>query len=392
MTGVKTKDKISLTGVLVLALTMICMDFVVFRPNRILKGENFSALEILGGNFYLLLLLILLVLLLVLVKKDRGWLNLLTGLAAGIFIPVVFYMAGSAAGGLAAGAPPYARVSLGGGVWGAVLGAYMVVAGSCRRGGQRSWLKFAVKALPLVAVVLLLLAGELDNLSIMKEYFNRSATFLAEFHRHLTLAFSSVALGAVVGVLLGFVIFKYSSSEKIIFLFINLAQTVPTLSLLGLLMIPLAYLGERFALFSVLGIRGVGWAPAFVALFLYALLPVTGNTLAGLRTVNQQVIEAARGMGMNAGQVFWKVQLPLTFPVILSGIRTALTQSIGNTILAGLIGGGGLGTIIFLGLAQAAPDLILLGAIPVVFLALLADAAMVGLVGLFARRRVRGAL
>jgi osmoprotectant transport system permease protein len=79
---------------------------------------------------------------------------------------------------------------------------------------------------------------------------------------------------------------------------------------------------------------------------------------------------------MSSRQVFWQVELPLAFPVILSGIRTALTQTIGNTILAGLVGAGGLGSIIFLGLAQAAPDLILLGALPVVILAWVSDQMM----------------
>jgi osmoprotectant transport system permease protein len=124
-------------------------------------------------------------------------------------------------------------------------------------------------------------------------------------------------------------------------------------------------------------------------LFLYALLPIAGNTLAGFRTVPPDAIEAARGMGMTAGQRFWRVELPLAFPVIVSGVRTALTQNIGNALLAGLIGGGGLGALIYLGLAQAAPDLILLGALSVAILALAADRGLEALVRALTPRGIR---
>jgi osmoprotectant transport system permease protein len=154
---------------------------------------------------------------------------------------------------------------------------------------------------------------------------------------------------------------------------INLFQTIPTLSLLALLMIPLAYLGQTNQIFSRVGISGTGWAPVLIVLILYALLPITVTTLAGMRMVSNDVMHAAQGIGMAPGQIFWKVQFPIALPVILGGIRVALTQAIGNTILGGLIGAGGMGTLIFLGLAQAAPDLILLGVIPVVLMTLVLD-------------------
>jgi osmoprotectant transport system permease protein len=120
----------------------------------------------------------------------------------------------------------------------------------------------------------------------------------------------------------------------------------------------------------------VGWAPAFVVLFLYALLPIAGNTFAALRSVAPEALDAARGMGMSRRQTFLRVQAPLALPVILAGIRTAFTANMGNAILAALVGGGGLGTLVFLGLAQAAPDLILLGALSTSALALAADRAL----------------
>jgi osmoprotectant transport system permease protein len=154
-------------------------------------------------------------------------------------------------------------------------------------------------------------------------------------------------------------------------------------------MIPLTFLGERSEFLRNVGIKGVGFTPAFLVLIIYALFPIVHNTIAGLKMVDQNLLEVARGMGMKHNQAFWKVQLPLSLPVILGGIRTAMTQSIGNTILAGLIGGGGLGSIIFLGLAQAAPDLILLGIIPLIAMAFMLD-SMLSFVIFFYRKKYLG--
>jgi osmoprotectant transport system permease protein len=125
-----------------------------------------------------------------------------------------------------------------------------------------------------------------------------------------------------------------------------------------------------------LGIAGIGFAPAFVALLLYSLLPVVSNTVAGLGSVPPPSVEAARGMGMTTRQRLVSVELPLAFPVILAGLRIVLVQNIGLAVIAGLIGGGGFGTFVFQGLNQTATDLILLGALPTVMMALVAAILM----------------
>ena len=118
-----------------------------------------------------------------------------------------------------------------------------------------------------------------------------------------------------------------------------------------------------------LGIRGIGAAPAFVALFLYSLLPVVANTVIGLARCRAAANDAARGMGMTDRQRLSAVELPLAFPVILTGIRIVLVQNIGLATIAALIGGGGFGTFVFQGIGQTAMDLVLLGAVPTVALA-----------------------
>jgi len=103
--------------------------------------------------------------------------------------------------------------------------------------------------------------------------------------------------------------------------------------------------------------------------------------------VDPAVIEAARGMGLAPGQIFWRVELPLALPVFLAGVRIVLVQTIGLAVVAALIGAGGLGTFVFQGIGQYATDLVLLGAVPTIVLALAADLVMRMLVELAGRRR-----
>jgi osmoprotectant transport system permease protein len=150
---------------------------------------------------------------------------------------------------------------------------------------------------------------------------------------------------------------------------LNIVQTIPSIAMYGLMMVPLGLLAASFPLAASMGIRGIGTAPALLALFLYSLLPVVANVVVGLAQVPVQAVEAARGMGMTRGQILRNVELPLALPVILTGIRIVLVQNIGLAAIAALIGGGGFGTFIFQGLGQAATDLVLLGAVPTIILA-----------------------
>ena len=113
-----------------------------------------------------------------------------------------------------------------------------------------------------------------------------------------------------------------------------------------------------------------------IALIIYTLLPVIQNTYVSLRNLDPAVIDAGRGMGMSRMQVFRRIEVPLAAPIVLEGVRIAAVQLVGLTAVAALIGAGGLGAFVFQGLGQAAPDLIILGAIPIIILALVVDVAM----------------
>jgi osmoprotectant transport system permease protein len=382
-------DPVALAGAGLGLAAFAGLPFLVLRPSRALSGTALPAAQAAGWAFWVLAASLAALVLLALWQRGRPAWNGAAGLLAAALLAALFAAAGWAARRLADPARPSARVSIGAGLWVCVLGLYLVLFASSRRLSRSPWLKSILLLSGPLALAALLLAGHLNALGLLKEFANRRTTFFAELSRHLALAFGSAAAGTAAGLPLGLLMHRRARSEKYVFFFVNLAQTIPTLSLLGLLIVPLALLAQRFPLLASLGIRGVGWAPAGIVLFLYALLPVAGNTLAGFRTVPASAVQAARGMGMRGSERLARVELPLALPVIVAGVRTALTQNIGNAILAGLIGGGGLGSILFLGLAQAAPDLILLGALPVAGLALVCEVVLEGASRLLTPRGLR---
>ncbi len=141
---------------------------------------------------------------------------------------------------------------------------------------------------------------------------------------------------------------------------VNIVQTVPSLALFGFLL-PVPFIG------------GVGKRTAILALILYALLPILRNTVVGILSVDAGVRESAVAMGMTDRQLLRKVELPLALPTILAGIRTATVTTIGTATIAAAIGGGGLGTFVFRGIAMADTNTILAGAVPAAVMAIAAD-------------------
>lgn len=152
-------------------------------------------------------------------------------------------------------------------------------------------------------------------------------------------------------------------------------------------MAPLGWVAVHVPGAAAIGIRGIGTAPAFVALFLYSLLPVVANTVVGLAGVPRAANDAARGMGMTDRQRLFDVEFPLAFPVILTGIRIVLVQNIGLATIAALIGGGGFGVFVFQGVGQTAMDLVLLGALPTVALAFAAAIILDAVIEMTATKR-----
>jgi len=271
--------------------------------------------------------------------------------------------AGEAAAALAAVSPPAARTSLGPAFWIAGLCAAFAIVDAMQRLSVGPMARLAIVVVIVALVAAVFAAGRLDQVSLLREYALRRGDFRAELVRHCALVAGAVVPALVLGVPLGLMAARRRRTRGPLFALLNLVQTIPSIALFGLLLPPLA----------ALGLGGIGPAPALIALVLYSLLPVARNTLAGIAGVDGAVVEAASGMGLTARQIFWRVELPLGLPVLLAGLRIVLVQAIGLAVVAALIGAGGLGTFVFQGIGQYAIDLVLLGAVPAILLALASD-------------------
>ena len=177
---------------------------------------------------------------------------------------------------------------------------------------------------------------------------------------HLWMVGVSTLIAISIGIPLGILISRRPALRNPVIAAANVIQTIPSLALFGFLL-PAPWIGERAGRLAIL------------ALTLYALLPLIRNTYTGIEGVDRAVVEAARGMGLTDWQLLFKVELPLASSVILAGIRVAIVISIGLATIAAAIGAGGLGELIFRGLAMVNNAVILAGAIPAALMALGAD-------------------
>ncbi|MDQ4062210.1 MAG: ABC transporter permease [Pseudomonadota bacterium] len=185
----------------------------------------------------------------------------------------------------------------------------------------------------------------------------KDVVYLAK--QHMQLVVISGGLAILAGVPLGILLTRqgFRAYAGIVMQIVNLGTTIPTLAKLAIAMMVL----------------GLGAPSAIFGLFVLTLLPIVLNTVAGIRTVPAHLIEAARGMGMTPGQILVQVELPNALYVILAGIRTALAINVGTVPLAFLIGGGGLGELIFTGINLMEPGMLLAGAISTALLAVFVD-------------------
>jgi len=187
---------------------------------------------------------------------------------------------------------------------------------------------------------------------------------------HIWLTASAMLFAAAIGLPLGVWLTRHERWARPVLGVANVLQTIPSLALFGLLL-PVPFLGDRAARLAIVALTG------------YALLPILRNTYAGIRSVDAALIDAANALGMNDMQRLMKVELPLAASVILAGLRTATVTCVGVATIAAAIGAGGLGELIFRGVASVDNGLVLAGAVPAALLALGAD----GLLG-FAERRL----
>jgi osmoprotectant transport system permease protein len=424
--------------------------WLLFKANRLLEGDAIAAFALAPG-WALGLLLVWLAAALLSLFPWSGRPLVLALLASAALVITVLYV-GLGARELMAGARASARVSLLGGVWLSLLACYFVMFGALGELRARPWTRVLLVAPGLLIVSGLILGGSLADLGLSRELLGQGGDFRLELGRHLALAGTSLLLATLIGIPAAILSARNDAVARWVLPGAGLFQTLPSLALFGLMLSPLALLGQNvtvarallvivagfaplallpflrgasrqtrsllttFALIwalipgllltvilavlannaaaallgagslprwpgpdaplASLGVRGIGSAPALIALTLYALLPIIRNAFTGLKGVPAAATEAGRGMGMSPAQVLRRVELPLALPLIIEGLRAAAVLTIGIATVAYLIGAGGLGVFIQRGIDQVVPDLVLLGAIPVIVLALAADALL----------------
>lgn len=369
-------DRISRTGLLfaVLGGLGLILPLVQFKPNRIVLGEALRLPEAFPGGLGWAIALGL-VLILLIGLSSRLALTARLGLGALGLVATVVAL-GLTARGLMPEGNRMARVAPAAGFWMLALAFALMAADALGRMRPSRTVRWGVLAGSVAMVALALGSGLLDRTSVMVEYAARADLFARSLWQHLVLAFGSLGMALVVGLPLGVLVFQVPRLRRAVLGVLNLMQTIPSLALFGIMIPVFGWIAATIPGAAQMGVAGIGLFPALMALFFYSLLPVVSNTLVGLTSVAPSVREAAFGLGLTRWQVLFQVQLPLALPVVLAAVRIVLVQNIGLAVIAGLIGGGGFGSFVFQGLNQTAMDLILLGALPTIFLALIAGVAL----------------
>ena len=361
--------------VVLLALILLAaaaLPFVNFAPNRLVSGDGLWLWQV--WPFPPLALLPIPLLFIALCYLPGRAASLIILLLAQLCFTMLLWLGGEAAHRLAETSSPLARTSPGSGLWLSLLVMLLICSDAIRRLTSQALWRWLLNVQLWLIPCWLLWSGALDGLSLLKEYANRQETFDDALRQHLTLLWGTLLPGLVLGIPLGLWCWRHPGRQSSVFTVLNIIQTIPSVALFGLLIAPLAGLVQHFPWLSTLGIAGTGLTPALIALVLYALLPLVRGVVAGMQQVSPQVLESAAAMGMGRGQTFFRVQLPLALPVLLRSLRVVVVQTVGMAVVAALIGAGGFGALVFQGLLSSALDLVLLGVIPVIALAVLADA------------------
>lgn len=194
-------------------------------------------------------------------------------------------------------------------------------------------------------------------MSILSYFINNLRLIFKLTLEHIEVAMMAVIISTIIGVAIGIVITRIKKLVTPVIGIAGVIYTIPSLALFGML-IPFI---------------GIGVKPAVIALILYGQLVLIRNTYVGITQIDRAVIEAGKGMGMSSWQFLRMVELPVALPVIMAGIRTAAVMNIGTATIAAYIGAGGLGWLIFRGIASVYTEQIIAGAVPVILLAIGTD-------------------
>jgi len=353
-------------------IALFSLPLLGHAPNRLVNGRSIGLEEFPAAASAILIVAALVTCAATFLPQRRS--VLASVLVAGLVAPSAYlWGAGIGAEQLEHASSPIARTSLGAAGWVAFLIGYLMIGEAVRRLELAPIWRLAVLLVAIGLPALLAASGRLDDLAILKEFRSNRDLFVQSLAQHGTIVLASVVPAIVIGIPLGLVSYRSKRIRGPLLGALGLIQTIPSIALFGLLIAPLSALSEAFPWLAAIGVHGIGLAPAALALMLYALLPIVRNTVEGLAQVSPSAVDAATGMGLSRWQILARIEVPLALPVILSGVRISLVQTIGLAAVAALIGAGGLGSIMFQGLFASAGALILLGVAPIVALAIAVD-------------------
>ena len=358
------------------------LPFVHVAPNRLLSGEPVFLAHLMGTTPWLVMGLAVAALIWAVLRPQHRATQSLVAASMALLLALLWALAARHATAVAQTESPIARTALGAGFWSLAALSWLACLDAVDRLQLRTLLRLAALTLATLPLLFLLASGWGSDLSILKEFANRSDVFGTAVLRHLQIVVLAVLPAVLLGLPLAWAMSRTQRLRQVLFPILNVIQTLPSIALFGLLMAPLAWLAASYPVLARAGISGVGLAPAVLALILYSLLPIVRSALAGLEQVPVAVTTSARAMGLSAWQLFWHVELPLALPVLLVGLRTAVVQTIGLAAVTALVGAGGLGAMMFDGLFSAANELVMLGVLPIVLMAVLADALFKALAAL----------
>lgn len=370
-------DRVALAGSLIGLAGLLLLPFVTFRANRIVDGAPmglFSAAGVAMGG----LLVGLLALGALAAFAPAGWRASLVLPTAVVSFGALLFAVGGAVLRLMPSGDTAARVSVGSGAWVALAGVSIVWFQGARKVPRRR-AKWLAAAAACAFAVLAGTSGGLSNLSLAIEYRNQDAFWML-VGGHIAQSAAGMGIGALIGVPLGIAAARNKAIRSAAIPVVSVVQTVPSLALFGLLMVPL----------TMLNLPSIGTLPALIALTLYALLPIVRNTYLGIAAVDPAIVDAGLGMGMSRTRLLWQVEMPLALPLIFEGLRSALVLTIGIAAVMAIVGARNLGTLVFLGFGSQADDQVLLGALPMVVLAIIADQSMRALEAALVSPGIRG--
>ena len=371
---------VSLLAAALVPAVLLLLPLLHLAPNRLVTGAPVMAVDALGVWLWPVMALASLGGLLLAAGGGRAVAGL-AGLACLGALALLLAGLGAGAGELIAGTPPATRARLASGAWAGVVvlvGMLALAARHARLPGGGVASSAAVAGL----LACLWFAGRLDALSLAVELRARSQTLGAAIGAHLVLSLGALALAA--SLIAGLALWRRGRGA--VELAVSGVQVVPAVALLGGLVAALSALLAAAPALRGYGLSALGGLPALIGIAAYLLLPLWRGQQAARRAASTGHLDAGRALGLTDRQILARIRLPLGAPLLVGGLRVAAVQALGLATLGALVGAGGLGTLVFDGMAQFAPDLILLGALPIILLSLATEAALGGLEAALRRR------